>query len=161
MNPIRIAQLSSRIQERLAEVLAYEMKDPRARFVTVTRVKLAKDLTQCVVFYSVLGEEKDRSLVEHMLDHAKGFLERQVRSVLATRVSPHLFFKYDESIEGAIRLGQKIDEVVAADRERAAALGREPGVAPEGSEEEEEEADEPEPGKKPAPPPPRKRSRRA
>ncbi|HKB16400.1 MAG TPA: 30S ribosome-binding factor RbfA [Planctomycetota bacterium] len=159
MNPIRLAQCSSRIQERLAEVLSYEMKDPRARFVTVTRVKLAKDLTQCAVFYSVLGEDKDRSLVEHMLDHAKGFLERQVREILATRVSPHLFFKYDESIEGAIRLGQKIDEVVAADRERAAALGREPGVAPEGSEE--EEAEEPKPVEKPSPPPPRKRSRRA
>ncbi len=159
MNPIRLAQCSSRIQERLAEVLSYEMKDPRARFVTVTRIKLAKDLTQCVVFYSVLGDEKDRSLVEHMLEHAKGFLERQVREVLATRVSPRLFFKYDESIEGAIRLGQKIDEVVAADRERAAALGREPGVAPEGTEEE-EEPDEPAPAEKPPPRPPRKRSRR-
>ncbi len=159
MNPIRLAQCSSRIQERLAEVLAYEMKDPRARFVTVTRIKLAKDLTQCLVLYSVLGDEKDRSLVEHMLEHAKGFLERQVREVLATRVSPRLFFKFDESIEGAIRLGQKIDEVVAADRERAAALGREPGVAPEGTEE--EESDEPAPAEKPTPPPRRKRSRRA
>ena len=158
MNPIRLAQLSSRIQERLAEVLSYEMKDPRSRFVTVTRIKLAKDLTQCLVFYSVLGDEKDRSLVAHMLDHAKGFLERQVRAVLATRVSPRLFFKYDESIEGSIRLGRKIDEVVAADRERAEAMGREPGVPPE--DEESEDAKEAKPAAKPAPPPPRKRARR-
>ncbi|HET6201766.1 MAG TPA: 30S ribosome-binding factor RbfA [Planctomycetota bacterium] len=158
MNPIRLAQLSSRIQERLAEVLSFEMKDPRSRFVTVTHVKLAKDLTQCVVFYSVLGDEKDRALVGHMLDHAKGFLERQVRAVLATRVSPHLFFKYDESIEGAIQLGRKIDEVVAHDRELAAAAGREPGVLPDGAPE--EAPAEPEPPEKPPPPPPRKRSRR-
>ena len=131
MNPIRHAQVASRIQERLAEVLASEMKDPRARFITVTRVSLAADLTQCSVFYSVLGDEGDKSAVAHLLDHARGFLERQVRRVARTRVSPHLFFKYDESIEGAITLGQKIDAVIAEDRARAAAAGREPGTPPE------------------------------
>jgi len=116
VNPIRLAQIASRIQERIANVLAYEMKDPRSRFVTVTSVRLAKDLSVATVSYSVLGDEKDRSLVAHMLDHATGFLEREVRRVVHARTSPRLVFRFDESIEGAIELSHRIDEIIARDR---------------------------------------------
>jgi ribosome-binding factor A len=116
VNPIRLAQIASRIQERIANVLAYEMKDPRSRFVTVTGVKVAKDLSVATVSYSVLGDETDRSLVSHMLEHASGFLEREVRKVVHARTSPRLVFRFDESIEGAIELSQKIDEIIAQDR---------------------------------------------
>ena len=106
------------IRERVAFVLEFELHDPRRERLTftVTRVKLAKNLSRCTVFYSVLGGEKERSLAEHLLHHARGFIRTEVAKVLKTRRNPSLDFAYDDSIEKSIELSKKIDEIAAQDR---------------------------------------------
>lgn len=115
-NPRTIARLEARIQERAAHCLQFELRDPRASFVTITRVELSSDLALAKVRYSVLGDEGDRSKVEHMLEHATGFVQRQVASVLHMRRAPALRFVYDDSIEHAAALDQLIREARERDR---------------------------------------------
>src|SRR5438552_8261009 len=53
-----------RVSEELREVLAEEiqkLKDPRVGFVTVTGVRVTPDLRKARVFYTVLGEDRDRN----------------------------------------------------------------------------------------------------
>ncbi len=115
-NPRTIARISARIQERAAHCLQFEIRDPRASFVTVTRVETTNDLSLAKVFYSVLGDEGDRSKVEHMLEHATGFIQRQVTRVLRMRRAPALRFVYDDSIETAAAMDQLIREALERDR---------------------------------------------
>ena len=77
-NPRTIARLEARILERAAVCLQSEVSDPRASFITVTRVKLSPDLSSGRIYYSVLGTEGDKSKAEHMLESAAGFLQRQI-----------------------------------------------------------------------------------
>jgi len=104
-------RLAERIRERVANVVLFELNDPRIGFCTITRVKLAKDLSTCHVFYSVLGTEGDRSKVQHALDAATGFVQREVAKVLHTRVTPRLTFHFDESVEGSIRISALLDKL--------------------------------------------------
>jgi ribosome-binding factor A len=115
---IRIQRLSSLLRRRIAEVLEHELSDPRARLVTITRVKLAKDLSTCIAFYSTLGTEGQRSSVGHMLEHACGYVQREAARVLKTRTTPRLSFQFDPSIIGAIEMTQKIDAALREDRVR-------------------------------------------
>ncbi len=115
-NPRTIARLESRIHERAAHCLQFEIRDPRASFVTLTRVEVSPDLSLAKIYYSVLGDEGDRSKVEHMLEHATGYIQRQVVSVLHMRRAPTLRFHYDVSIETAAALDDLIREARERDR---------------------------------------------
>jgi len=115
-NPRTIARIASRIQERAAYCIQFEIRDPRATFVTITRVEMSNDLGIATIHYSVLGDEGDRSKAAHMLDHAVGFVQRQVARVLHMRRVPNLRFAYDDSIEHAAAMDRLIRE--ARDRDR-------------------------------------------
>ena len=116
-NPRTIARLESRIRERAAYCLEFEVKDPRASFITVTKVELAKDLSSGKIYYSVLGDAADRHKAEHMLASAAGFIQRQIARVLEVRRMPRLRWIYDASIEEGARLDKLIADARKRDRE--------------------------------------------
>ena len=107
-NARTVARIESRIKQRAAELLQFEISDPRASFITVTRVEMKSDLLSGKIFYSVLGSQSERSKARHMLDHAAGFLQRQIAPVLDLRRMPRLSWEYDESIERAANMDQLI-----------------------------------------------------
>lgn len=116
-NPRTIARLEARIHERAAWCLQFEIKDPRAGFITIQRVELASDLSSGKIHYSVLGDEGDRSKAAHMLEGAAGFIQRQVARVLDMRRVPRLVWVYDDSIEKAAELDLLIRRARERDRE--------------------------------------------
>jgi ribosome-binding factor A len=107
----RLEKLTKVILRRAAEVVAHELKDPRLGLVTITRVDLAEDLRYARIHWSVLGDESERSRSSHALDHARGHVQSLIAQVLQTRVTPIISFHYDESIEGAVRMGRLLDEL--------------------------------------------------
>jgi ribosome-binding factor A len=115
-NPRTIARIAARVQERAAHCLQFELRDPRASFITITRVEVSSDLSVARVYYSVLGDAGDRSKAEHLLDHARGFVQRQVARVLHMRRAPQLRFQYDDSLETAAHIDALIREARERDR---------------------------------------------
>lgn len=116
--PERVARQTKQVVSR---VIAQELKDPRCGFVTVTGVKVAPDLKTARVYFSVLGSEKEKTLAQRGLEHARGFIQARLSQETILRYTPVIRFELDRSPERAIELAQKIDETVAADeRERAA-----------------------------------------
>ena len=124
-NPRTIARLQERIRERAAYCLQFEVNDPRASFITVTRVALSSDFSFAKIYYSVLGDAADKSKAEHMLKSAGGFIQRQVARVLETRRVPHLSWIFDGSTEQAADMDRLIHEARARDRAINPALGPE------------------------------------
>lgn len=115
-SPKTIARLEGQIQRRVAHCLQFELADPRAGFITVTRVELATDLATARVFYSVLGEDVEERKSQAMLEEAGGFIRRQVASILRTRTVPQLLWKFDDSIREAARLDALIQDARRRDR---------------------------------------------
>lgn len=120
-NPRTIARLEARIHERAAHCLQFEIRDPRATFVTITKVELSPDITSGRIHWSVLGGQAERSKAEHMLRSAAGFIQRQVAGVLSLRRMPHLRWVYDDSLEVADQMDRLIRE--ARERDRAISGG--------------------------------------
>lgn len=147
-NPRTIARIESRILERAAYCLQFEVNDPRASFITITRVKLSTDLSSGKVYYSVLGGESDKSKAQHMLDHAAGFIQRQVSRVLEMRRMPRLSFIFDASSENAADVARLIAEARERDmrinpklREEAPVKPADPRAIDGGLDAEEDELD--------------------
>lgn len=110
-NERRRKQISRRIQATLANLLLYQMKDPRASFVTITEVDINRDLSVAKVYWSALNP-KDRTKIEHMLNHAHGFLRTEVAQAIQLRTAPELAFHYDERLEYGARIDEILNEVL-------------------------------------------------
>ena len=87
------------------------LKDPRIGFVTVTGVRVTKDLAEAKVYVSVLGDERQQEKSLERLRAAHGVLQGAVARSLGLRKTPILSFEYDPAIERGIRLTKMIDEL--------------------------------------------------
>ena len=110
-----IARLEAQILRRAAHCLQFEVSDPRMGFITLTGVELSKDMAYATIRYSVLGDEAERSKTSHMLDQARGFLQRQVASILHKRTTPTLRWEYDPTIAESSRMEQIIRDAQERD----------------------------------------------
>jgi ribosome-binding factor A len=103
---------TERVGEEFREVLAEEiqrLKDPRIGFVTVTGVRVSRDLRHAWVYYTIYGDEKEkagsRAALRSATAHLRSALGRQVR----LKFLPELEFEEDVTFEHA----QRIDELLA------------------------------------------------
>ncbi|MDE0896172.1 MAG: 30S ribosome-binding factor RbfA [Planctomycetota bacterium] len=115
-NPRTLARIASRIKERAAYAISFELSDPRATFITITEVKVSSDLSIATILYSVLGTDGDKSKVKHMLAGSAGFIQRKVSRVLSMRRVPHLRFIYDDSVEKSAEMDDLIRGAIEGDR---------------------------------------------
>ncbi len=95
----RTERIASQLREEIARVLGEEVTDPRARLVTLTRVDVAPDLSNALVYWSAL-DGKDRTLedVQAGLESASPFVRRRISKVLPLRRMPELRFSHDPSL---------------------------------------------------------------
>lgn len=109
---LRVAEL---LQRELAELIAYELKDPRLRLVNVTRVEMTADLRMARVYVSHLeGEEAGQEAVS-ALEHATGLVRRELGQRTKLRYVPELRFLFDEGLIVSQRIDallQGMDEVI-------------------------------------------------
>lgn len=112
----RSRRVGEQLQRELAQLLQFEVKDPRVAGVTIQAVDASRDLSFAKVFYTVMGDDKDLAQVQQGLEKSAGFLRRELGQRLVMRHVPSLVFKYDDSIVRGSNLSQLIDEAVAADR---------------------------------------------
>jgi ribosome-binding factor A len=120
--PERVAHL---LQQRLAELFARGLKDPRVGLVTITGVKMSPDLREAYVYWTVHGDTEIRKQTAWGLSAARGYLRHEL-STLALRVLPELHFVYDEAIDRGDRIERLLREVHEADEQRSTDGGRGP-----------------------------------
>lgn len=112
----RVERVSVLMRQKLSEVIAQEMKDPRlAPMVTIVRVDVSKDLRRAKVFTSILGTSEEGRQAIDALNTASGFLRRELTTRMLLRTIPFLSFVPDDSIEKGTYLLQRIDNVRAQD----------------------------------------------
>ncbi|MDF1702305.1 MAG: 30S ribosome-binding factor RbfA [Planctomycetota bacterium] len=103
-NPRRIKRLEKVIQQAAANHAQRELQDPRIGLISITRVKLTPDLSQAILFWSVIGEEAQRRTTERGLQDALPSIQRAIAKSMQTRVTPRCELRYDEGMEHAQRL---------------------------------------------------------
>lgn len=107
MASVKIERLQQAIKFKVAMLLQRDINDPRmCGLITVTKVKLSRDLKHCTVYYSVLGDGAAESKARHLLEDARPFIQGEVAGSLRTRTSPALEFRFDESIAGSARISE-------------------------------------------------------
>ena len=104
-------RLNEQLQQEIATIVHQELKDPGIGFVTITRVELSSDLSHAKVGFSCLGGEAERLRSQETLDRAQGFIRSLIKKRLCLKIIPAIVFQYDRTIEQAIDLSAKLDQL--------------------------------------------------
>jgi ribosome-binding factor A len=101
--------VAEQIQRELADLLQFEVKDPRVGMVTVTEVVVTGDMAHAKVYYTAKAGTAE---LQEGLEKTAGFLRGQLAKRMLLRTVPQLHFIYDASIDHGIHLSKLIDEAL-------------------------------------------------
>lgn len=121
----RVLRVGEQIQRELATLIQFELKDPRVGMVTIADVEVTTDFAHARIYVSILnemiaGENVDTKATINALNHASGYLRRELSRRLSLRNTPALRFYHDKTTENANRLSDLINRSVAEDTRRSA-----------------------------------------
>jgi len=96
----RTLRIAEQLRGEIARVLRDDVTDPRVRLVTLTRVDVAPDLSNALVFWSTLDSDSEDALenIAAGLESAAGFVRGRLADTLPLRRVPALSFRYDPSL---------------------------------------------------------------
>jgi len=109
----RTKRVAAQVQRELAQLIQFEVKDPRVGLVTVSGVELSRDLAYAKVYVTVLSTNHEVAEVLEGLNKASGFLRRELGKRLSIRLTPQLTFLYDASVERGANISALIDAALA------------------------------------------------
>lgn len=102
--PLRMKRINDRIKQVLSVVLISKIDDPRLAGVSVTDVKVDRELDYANIYVSSLNGAKSSREVIAGLNHARGYLKHEIAQEVDLRVMPRLRFFWDPTPERADRI---------------------------------------------------------
>jgi ribosome-binding factor A len=108
----RSNRVAEQMRRELADLLQFEVKDPRVGMVTITEVEVTGDMEHAKVFYSAA---KGTLELQAGLEKSSGFLRSQVAKRMLLRKVPQLHFEYDASADYGMKMSQLINEALGQD----------------------------------------------
>jgi ribosome-binding factor A len=104
----RIQKIEERIFEELSTILLMEVSDPRLASVSITKVKVDRELAFANIYVSSLEGSQAADEIIAGLKHANGYLRSELAHRIEIRHTPRLRFYWDPSPEHADRIDQLI-----------------------------------------------------
>jgi len=100
MDARRTARVAEAIRQELAEIIGYEMSDPRVAAVTVTDVAVSRDLRLAQVRVATGGGESQLRAAVAALEGARHWIRRELAGRLRLWRIPEFHFRADAEAGG-------------------------------------------------------------
>ncbi|MFD5797686.1 30S ribosome-binding factor RbfA [Streptomyces diastatochromogenes] len=130
----RAKRLADLIREVVAQKLQRGIKDPRlGSHVTITDTRVTGDLREATVFYTVYGDDEERTAAAAGLESAKGILRSEVGRAAGVKFTPTLTFVADALPDTARTIEDLLDKARQSDakvREASAGASYAAGADP-------------------------------
>lgn len=111
----RSQRMAEQLRRELAEIVRNDIKDPRLGFVSFTEVRMSRDLSHAVIYCSVLNSEDQLESVE-ILNHAVGFVRKEIAHRIRARIVPTLKFVIDDSVIRGEAMDELISDAIKSDK---------------------------------------------
>jgi ribosome-binding factor A len=97
MDERRTLRVSEAVREELAEIIGFELADPRLADVDVTEVHVSPDARHAHIKVVLRGNEQQQKASLEALDHARHYLRHELGARLSLRHVPELHFDQDRN----------------------------------------------------------------
>lgn len=106
---------SDRLKELFREEIVAALralKDPGiSGFLTVTGLDLSTDRKLAKVFYSVIGDERQRKSTAKALERCAAYIRHILRKRVQIKTIPHVVFEYDITPQKASRIDKLLLDI--------------------------------------------------
>lgn len=115
VSKLRLVRIEERVQHELSEMMIQEVGDPRIIGVSITSVKIDRELAFADIYVSALdGSQRSNEIIDG-LNHAQGYFRSELAKRVDLRIFPRLRFHWDTTPENADRM-EKIFERIRLER---------------------------------------------
>lgn len=111
MSKIRQRRTAEQIRYILSELFLRQLHDPRLQGVTITDVKIDRELQYADIYVNALGDETRQREVMVSLKKAVGFLRHELSGRMRVRTVPQLQFHWDPTLAHAEEINQLLDSL--------------------------------------------------
>lgn len=117
MKSFRLERVENIIAQEIGNlILSGKIKDYRVTpMLSVSHVEVSSDLAHAKIWISAMNDQTNLEKALEGLESASGFIQSILGKKLQTRHTPKLLFKKDRSLEEAIRIQNKLREVLPDD----------------------------------------------
>ncbi len=102
----RLFKVQDLLHKEIAMLLHTSVQNPDIKSVTISGVRVSKDLKYSEIYFTTL--EKNYKKIELELNKASGFMRNQLSKKIHLKRLPLLKFKYDATMENS----QKIEKLI-------------------------------------------------
>ncbi|MCF6179873.1 MAG: 30S ribosome-binding factor RbfA [Geopsychrobacter sp.] len=113
MSSFRPERVAGQMHKVISELLlSGEIKDPRVALITLTEVRVTRDLSLAHIYYNCLGDDALKQQAAEGLTKVGPFIRRLLGQQMRLRHIPELRFEYDNSSD----TGRRIEELLRGDQ---------------------------------------------
>lgn len=100
----RSSRISQELQKKIALIIQHSLQDPRIKeIITVSEVKVSKDLSYARVFVSFLKIDNVENILNtkkylSILNKSSGYIRKLLCKKIRLRIIPNLVFYHDDSL---------------------------------------------------------------
>src|SRR5688500_7447942 len=114
----RTERLGSLIRQEIGMMILRDLADPRLMGLpSVTRVKVADDLSLADVYITVMGTPGQQSAALNALRHSAGLIRTKLNKELSLRQVPFIRFHFDEDLKKELEMMELLDKVAKENAE--------------------------------------------
>ena len=107
----RTERTADTLKEEIAQIVSYELEDPRLTSVTVTDVRLSDDKRAARVYVTIVGDEAEHKSALAALKHAAPYVRKQLGLSLNLPRTPEIYFVRDRVEEEGERVDQLLQQI--------------------------------------------------
>ncbi|MBP7652501.1 30S ribosome-binding factor RbfA [Candidatus Dependentiae bacterium] len=107
----RADRVAEQIKREISSIILNKMKNPNIGFVTVTKVKLSKDLKIAKVYVSVFGKTNEKTKTIETLNEAQDFIKSQLSKKIILKYMPAVKFFLDETLDYTENISNMLNKI--------------------------------------------------
>ena len=108
---IRQERIQDLIRSHLSDILLIEATDPAIQGITITDVRVDREIEYADIFVHALGADNREKDVMQGLERASGFLRHNLAKRLHIRKMPVLHFHWDRTLAAADHMEALLDQL--------------------------------------------------
>jgi len=107
----RSKRVGSQMLRDVRELMELECSTNLTAMVTFTDVVVTDDIRYATIYYSVLGDEKQKTETSRYLNKNRARIQFKLGRLLSIKVIPEISFEFDPSIEQGMRIEQLLNKI--------------------------------------------------
>jgi len=115
VSKIRTERIADGIFRELSTLLIMEVSDPRIETASITDVVVDRELAYAKIYVSSIKGSEAAPMILEGLNHARGFLRRELTRRIPLRSFPQLRFYWDSNPERADHIDKLLNSLQETD----------------------------------------------